>query len=161
MIKIGVLSDTHIPKAANALPDEVVKAFHGVDLILHAGDLAEISVYEDLKKIAPCHAVYGNMDNLQVRDVLPQKTVVKAGKFKIGLIHGYGAPKSLKDYVRGEFDKNIDAIVFGHSHMPCNEISGKTLFFNPGSPTDNVYAPYRSYGILTVSDGIKGEIIKI
>ena len=64
--------------------------------------------------------------------------------------------------VQKEFkDKKVDVIVFGHSHHPMNEIKDGILFFNPGSATDTVFAPFRSYGVLEISDVIKGRIIKI
>jgi len=160
-MKIGIVSDTHIPKAALDLPEDVYNDFVSVDLILHAGDLVELAVIRNLEKIAPVKAVYGNMDMHEVKETLPMKDIIKVGKFRIGLIHGYGHPNSLIRVVRTEFDKNIDAIVFGHSHLPLNEKSGNTLFFNPGSPTDKVFAPYNSYGILEVGKEIIGRIIRV
>ena len=160
MKRIGVISDTHIPKAAQDLPERVYREFRNVDMILHAGDLIEIDVLEKLQKIAPTHAVYGNMDMHEVRAVLPQKDTIEVGPFKIGLIHGYGPPAKLIEAVSQEFSR-VDVIVFGHSHHPVNEKVKKTLFFNPGSPTDKIFAAYNSFGILEVGDQIKGRIIKI
>jgi len=83
------------------------------------------------------------------------------GKFKIGLIHGYGAPKDIINTVRKEFDK-VDVIVFGHSHKAINIKKDGIIFFNPGSPTDSIFAPYKSYGIIEVGDKtIEGKIVKI
>ena len=62
--------------------------------------------------------------------------------------------------VKGEFE-DVDVIVFGHSHTPLNEVEEGVLFFNPGSPTDKVFAPYNSIGILHVDKKIKGEIIRL
>ena len=78
------------------------------------------------------------------------------------MFHGEGAPRSLFSRVKEEFeDKKVDAIIFGHSHHTMNEKVGDILYFNPGSATDTVFAPYRSYGILEITDDIKGKIIKI
>ena len=52
-------------------------------------------------------------------------------------------------------------LVFGHSHQPMNEIKDGILHFNPGSPTDKIFAPFNSYGILEINDKINGKIIKI
>lgn len=161
MIKIGVISDTHIPLAASKLPDEVQVAFRGVDLILHAGDLVELSVLDILNKLAETHAVWGNMDGPEVRKALPEKRIMKVGKFMIGLIHGCGPPFNLIKSVINEFSQKMDIIVFGHSHSPVNEVRDGTLFFNPGSPTDKTFAKYNSYGILTMTDEVKGEIIRL
>ena len=61
-MKIGLISDTHIPDRLSLLPENVIKAFEGVDLILHAGDVTDYEVIEKLEKIAPVLAVEGNMD---------------------------------------------------------------------------------------------------
>ena len=160
-MRIGIISDTHIPRACPSLPAKVIKAFDGVDLILHAGDLVEIKVLRDLEKIAKTTAVYGNMDEPEVRNVLREKEIIKIGGFIIGLIHGSGPASNITNYVKNQFTEKIDAIVFGHSHVPLNETKNGVLFFNPGSPTDRIFTKYNSCGILTVTDKIKGEIIKI
>jgi len=160
MKKIGVISDTHIPKNALDLPEVVYKALSDVDLILHAGDLVEMPVLKKLKKIAPTHAVHGNMDMPKVKATLPEKDIIEVERFKIGLIHGFGPPGRVSAMVMEEF-KKVDAIVFGHTHYPFNEKVDGVLLFNPGSPTDTIFAPYNSYGILEVDNEIKGKIIRI
>ena len=160
-MKIGVLSDTHIPFAASRIPEGVYNAFKGVDLILHAGDLIDMSVVDELSKLAKTQAVYGNMDSPEVRKVLPDKRIIKAGRFTIGLTHGYGPPFNLTEKIRKEFTQKVNVIVFGHSHNPVNKIENGILFFNPGSPTDKIFSIYNSCGILTVGAEIKGEIIRL
>ncbi|MBU4377136.1 MAG: metallophosphoesterase [Candidatus Omnitrophica bacterium] len=160
-MRIGVLSDTHIPRACPNIPAEILSAFKGADLILHAGDLVEMSVLRELEKLAKTKAVYGNMDGPELRKLLGEKEIIKVKGFSIGLVHGYGPPANLINYVKDEFSEKVDVIVFGHSHSPVNEIKDGILFFNPGSPTDKIFAKYKSYGMLTIADGIKGEIIKI
>lgn len=154
------MSDTHIPKAAPGLPEKVRKGLRGVDIILHAGDLVEASVLKELNKIAPTKAVCGNMDDADLCGKLPRKMVVKASRFRIGLIHGWGHPERLPEAISGEFT-GVDAVVFGHSHKPMNERIGGVLYFNPGSPTDKVFAEYNSYGIIEVGKDVKGAIIKL
>ncbi len=160
MTRIGVLSDTHIPKAAPALPPALLEKFRKVDMILHAGDLTELAVVRELEKLAPVRAVCGNMDTGDAREHLPVKDIIRVGGFKIGLIHGYGAPAKIMDAVSREF-KKVDVIIFGHSHSPVNQVIKKTLFFNPGSPTDKIFAAYNSFGILEIGDDIKGSIVRI
>ncbi len=107
-------------------------------------------------------AVYGNMDDAPLRSLLPKSQVIECGSFAIGLFHGAGHPDHLLDCVKEEFKgQKVDAIVFGHSHQPMNEKINGILFFNPGSATDIVFAPYRSYGILNISTNIQGRIINI
>ena len=160
-MKICVLSDTHIPVAAPELPPVVLQAFAGADMILHAGDILELRVLDGLRAIAPVHAVRGNMDRWDTQEALPIQTVVEAGGRRIGLVHGGGPPWGLTGRVLRQF-KDVDIIVFGHSHHALNEQREKVLLFNPGSPTDRRFAPYRSYGVIEIADDtVKAEIVRL
>lgn len=162
-MKIAVLSDTHIPVNAADLPKQVYDGIAGAELILHAGDLLDMEVFKKLSEIAPTKAVCGNMDSGAVAARLPKKDIIKINGLSIGLIHGWGPPFGLIELVKNEFkDNKVDAIVFGHSHTPVAEVKNGVLFFNPGSPTDKIFAPYNSYGILEIENGkITPRIIKI
>ena len=159
-MKIGVLSDTHVPTAAPHLPGEVFAIFRDVDLILHAGDIVQLSVLEELKAIAPVEAVAGNMDDSEVQLSLPAKKVLALGKFSVGLIHGKFKIDIQKEMIRKEFGA-VDLIVYGHSHAPFWGTIDGMLFLNPGSPTDTRYAPYNSVALLHVGAELKAEIIRI
>ena len=159
-LTIAVLSDTHIPIKARELPDSLLERLNSADLIVHCGDFVELEVLEQLNGIKETIAVQGNMDYPEVRKVLPVKRCLEVDGFKIGIIHGSGGAAGLMGRVRKEFD-DVDCIIFGHSHSPCNEIVSETLLFNPGSPTDTVFAPYRSFGMLRLGDKIEGELIRL
>lgn len=161
-MKIGIISDTHIPTPED-LPDEVLEALADTDLILHAGDLVSLAILAKLKEIGPeVKAVWGNMDPPEVKRTLPEKQLIQIKEFRIGLTHGSGAPAGLVEKVKEKFKgERIDCIVYGHSHSPVNEIHENILYFNPGSPTDKVFAPYNSYGILEIDKKITGRIIKL
>jgi len=162
-MKIGVIADTHISGRTSKLPDEVLAAFKDVDLIIHAGDLVDLRVLDILRGLSKdVKAVYGNMDPLRVREELPVKQVLSIGKYRVGLMHGYGNPRMLLDVLAKEFKSdNVNLIIFGHSHEPLNIKKGDCLYFNPGSPTDKVFAPYNSFGIIEINDKIEARIIKI
>ena len=160
-MRIGVISDTHMPANCDSIYEKISKYFTGVDMILHAGDLTELSVLEELKKFTlHIEAVRGNMDCSQAQKKLPQKKIIQAEKYKIGLTHGSGSARDLAKRIILEF-KDVDVIVFGHSHQAINEKKNGVLLFNPGSPTDTVFAEKRTIGILEINDKIKGEIITI
>jgi len=160
-MRILVLSDTHIPRVAHDLPQAIYDEIGDVDLILHAGDLVEKDLLDKLITLKETRAVYGNMDAPNLKHLLNAKEIIEAGRFKVGLIHGYGAPRDLAETVRGEFT-GVDVIVFGHSHSALNETREGILFFNPGSPTDKIFATSNSYGILEVTDKkIEGRIVKL
>jgi len=162
-MKIGIISDTHIPAKSPELPPELTDALKGCDLILHAGDLTEDYVFESLKKISKVEAVCGNMDSSKVCSRLDTKKILKIGGKKICLMHGYGNPDNILDLLKKEFLKERpDIIVFGHSHVPMNKYIDGVLFFNPGSATDTIFAPYRSYGIIEIQGAkVESNIYKL
>ena len=116
-MKIGVLSDTHIPTGTPSLPAAVSRIFQGVDLIIHAGDIVRLSVLDELAGIAPVEAVAGNMDEEDVQQALPAKKVLQLGTFKVGLTHGKYKIDLQREMIRSEFDA-VDLIIYGHSHAP-------------------------------------------
>lgn len=161
-MRIGVISDTHIPKRAYAIPQQVLDAFAGVNFILHAGDLVVPNVLEELGRIAPVHAVAGNNDSENlVAQLGLTKELVLAG-YRIGLAHGHvGTGKSTVERALSHFP-GADCVVFGHSHVPYSQWHGTTLAFNPGSATDRRRAPYCSYGFLYLEPGgLRAEIREI
>lgn len=162
-IKIGVVSDTHIPVRSKKIPQKILEAFKKVDMVIHVGDLVDLSVLDELRAVCKdVKAVWGNMDPEDARKKLPEKIILNIGKFKFGVTHGFGSPAKLTEVLGPVFkDEEVDAIIFGHSHTATNETRDGVLFFNPGSPTDKLFAPYNSYGIIEVNDKIDAKIIKI
>jgi len=159
-MKIGVISDTHVPGAAPSLPPAVFEIFKGVDLILHAGDIVHSSVLDELDAVAPVEAVAGNMDDNELQLLLPSRKVLTLGGFTVGLTHGKYRVDLQKEMIRKDFD-SVDLIVYGHSHMPFwGKVEG-VWFLNPGSPTDKRYAPYNSVALLTIGDAMTAEIVRL
>ncbi len=160
IMKIGVISDTHVPTISPSLPAAVFELFKGVDFIFHAGDIVVLSVLEELRSIAPVEAVAGNMDDSEVQLKLPRKKVFSLNGFTIGLTHGKFKIDSQLEMVKNEFDK-VDIIVYGHSHTPFwGKVDG-IYFLNPGSPTDKRHAPYNSIALLDLNDEPTAQIIRI
>ena len=158
-MKIGVISDTHLREPHPEFKKMIEFHFKDVEKIVHAGDFLGWSVAEYLSGIKELIAVCGNMDPYEIRKAFPQKRVVELGGFRIGLIHGGGAPFGIESRIRGEFDE-VDAIVYGHTHTPANHWSKEILFFNPGSPTRSFWHS-ATLGILNIGEKIEGEIITI
>jgi putative phosphoesterase len=149
--RIGVLSDSHV-KSLDALPKQLMETLDAVDLIVHAGDFTALQVYEDLKQLGEIKAVRGNMDNEDIRGLLPEtEQLVIEGK-KVGVVHGFGAPWGIEERVREKFD-DVDVIIFGHSHVTKNETIKGVYFFNPGQAK-------HSCGILEIGETVEGTIIK-
>lgn len=162
-MKIGVISDTHISDRTKSLPQKILEDFKNVDLIIHAGDLVDISVIDKLKNVCDnVKAVWGNMDSGEIKKKLPEKEILSLGKYKIGIMHGYGAPDTLINLLSNVFkDDNVNMVIFGHSHNSLNKKIGNILFFNPGSPTDNIFSRNNSYGIIEINDRIEAKIINL
>ena len=158
-MKIGVISDTHL-KGYDAWLERVVeKYFSDVEMILHAGDIVELSVL-DIFRGKEVYAVCGNMDLASARRSFPEKLTLEVEGHKIGLIHGWGMPYGMEDKLIKEFE-GIECLVYGHTHQAANKMKDNVLFFNPGSPTDRVFVRRNTLGIIEIGETITGKIIEI
>ncbi|NLV92090.1 MAG: metallophosphoesterase family protein [Firmicutes bacterium] len=158
-MKVGLISDTHIPYRARHLPKEIFTLFSQVDLILHAGDLLELSVIGDLSVLAPVEAVAGNVDSFEVRAKLPRRRLLQLEDAAVGLIHGDGSGYDTPGRALRAFP-DADCVVFGHSHRPMIEIRGGKLLVNPGSACDPRTMPEPTVGFLYIeADGMRAEIV--
>jgi len=162
-MRIGVISDTHVPQSARELPEALLHHFKGVDLILHAGDIAHPSVLEALGEIAATVAVWGNMDPIPLRKRLEERRVLELEGFRVGLAHGDGGPYRLAERIlRGMKAEKLDVLVFGHTHAPEARTACGVHVFNPGTPTDKLFSPFNSMGILELSSaGPKWQLIRL
>ena len=152
-MRVLVISDTHIPVTAKKLPSIIKEEAEKSDYCLHAGDFISYKIFTMLSDWTKTYGVCGNMDEFQIREKLPLKQIIQLDEIKLGLIHGRGVPSGLLPYIKNEFSqeiKEIDVVVFGHSHYPLDKKIENVVYFNPGSPTDKVFAPYCSYGILDI-----------
>lgn len=158
-MKIGVLSDTHLKRVTDEFEALYRKHLSDKDLIVHAGDVVSLEIVEYLRQKS-FHGVSGNMDPPEVQMVLPSKKIVDIGPYKIGLIHGWGPAGGLEERVWAQF-RNVDVIVFGHSHHPVNLLREGVLVFNPGTATGYSSRGVHSFGVLDLGDTIRGEIIAL
>lgn len=131
MIRIGILSDTHLSSPDDRFRLALERAFPDVTLILHAGDLTDITILDDFagKEII---AVHGNMCMTGTRTRLPAQRTVHIAGWTIGLTHGNGPGINIEERVMDLFPQ-ADCIVFGHTHRPLCRRYGATLLVNPGS----------------------------
>ncbi len=150
MTKIGVLSDTHLGRLTGDFKSVVETVFSDADIIIHAGDMTGIEVYEYLSRW-DLRAVRGNMDGEGLRVILPEKRIEEIEGRKIGIIHGYGSPYSVEAYAANQFE-GVDVVVFGHSHVPLHKTRENTVLFNPGS-LSRPYTPPGTVGVIEISNG--------
>lgn len=139
---IGVISDTH-----GLLRPEVMNAFKGVDLILHAGDVGDPEVIDHLESVAPVVVVRGNMDYGSWAEQLPVSKSLVIGKTRLFLIHDI-------EWIDRQMELNgYQVIVTGHTHRPLIENKHKTLYFNPGSAGHQRQGHPVSIGKLSLCNG--------
>jgi len=162
-MKIGVISDTHINDiSSHKLSEKVYEYFKECSLIIHAGDITNISVIKELEKIAKTYVVCGNMDDIGIRKQYKEKIVINVKGKNIGVVHGKGFDLNVISNLQKAFKKKLDIIVFGHSHVSLKKVENGVLFFNPGSATDNIFCDCCSIGIIDIQqDNILANIIKI
>jgi len=164
MKTIGLISDTHVPVRARNLPQKIFEVFEKVDFRIHAGELVELAVIDELEQLAPVLAVYGNMDGPEIRGKLPKLNHVKVFDWKIGVMHDPGALFGMRKMREIVLQNNFNVLVYGHTHNSNVKWEGNILFINPGSPT-NPIPPFISkptIGLLRITkEKITPEIVQL
>ncbi len=164
-MRIGLISDTHIPSAGKQLPDLVAELLWGVDLIIHAGDITVPSVLDWLEGIAPVVAAQGNEDTGLSDWRMGPSLIMQTRWGRIGAVHDLCyADMPVRESLSRFFRSPVDVVVHGHTHEPMVERVGNVLVVNPGSasfPNNRRDLP-GSLGILTLtSQGAWAEIVPI
>lgn len=169
-MRIGVVSDTH-----GYLDPQLSSLLAGVDEILHAGDVGPLLILDQLRAIAPVHAVRGNIDGLS-GELLPTLTR-RYGGSEIYMLHQLpteqaalcdwaqalprkGKPaERCREFLQG-LPGNCRVVIFGHSHEPCALVFAGKLFFNPGSAGKKRFSLPRCCGMLEVSpEGVRATFL--
>ena len=153
MIRLAILSDTHMPRGSRAIPEACLERCREADAILHAGDLVDVPVLEQLRALGPpLHAIHGNVDSAAVQALLPGRLELVLEGVRIGMVHAPGPALRRFAALRFAFP-SCDAVIFGHTHIPEHaELDGFQIF-NPGSPTERRRAPAHTMGIATIAGG--------
>jgi putative phosphoesterase len=154
-----VIADTHLPWRASALPEGLVPHLELADLILHAGDLMDPTLLDELAAYAPVRAVGGNLDPPEAR--LPEMVEFEFGGVSIAMIHDSGPKRERRNRMRRRFP-GARVVVFGHSHIPWLEDEGGLLLLNPGSPTERRRQPEHTFALLRVEGGeVRAEVLAL
>jgi uncharacterized protein len=178
-MRIGLISDTHIPEACERLPAAVVDALRGVDLVMHAGDVYVNQVLDELSAIAPVIAAIGNgdegLDGHRFKldtsdDRVKTAHLIEVDGLRIGLAHALPTPEETSERVfqnamQSHFGGPVDVLVMGHSHLEGVTRFGATLVVNPGSATlpRNLIDVPGTVAILEIAAGgaVAAEIIRL
>lgn len=159
-MKIVVLSDTHMPSKAKNLPKILIQEMETADALIHCGDWQTVELYQELRQYGRLTGVTGNVDSPELKKLLNPKEIIKAGEFKIGIVHGHGTGRTTEKRAMEAFQTDhVDCILYGHSHIPVKNEANGLLLFNPGSPTDKRRQKEFSYGILTIGEKIEAKHI--
>ena len=142
---VGIIADTH-----GLLPPAAINTLNGVDLIIHAGDVGNTEVLDDLRSIAPVAAVRGNMDMIDGLRNLPETEAVEVGDVLLYVIHDL----QRLDIVPSK--AGIRAVIFGHLHYPSVSEKKGVLFVNPGSAAQ----PRRNYPASLALLHVEGNFIR-
>lgn len=161
-MKVAVLADTHTSGMNRTIPMTAWPYLESADHILHAGDVCDRSVLEELNALAPVTAVLGNCDAGDVRAWGAEESAeVTLGGVHVAMLHDSGPRANRRERMRSRFPE-ARVVVFGHSHLPFNEDEDGLLLFNPGSPTWKRQAPFTSMGLLWIEgDTVEGEIFPV
>jgi len=150
-IRVGVVSDTH-----GLVRPGLIEAMRGSDLIIHAGDIGGVDVLEELRAIAPLHAVRGNNDRGAWAEPVPSNELVSVGGRHLYVLH---------DIAELDLDPEaaeVAAVITGHSHRPEAEIRAGVLFLNPGSAGPRRFKlPITAAEILVYRDRLKHRHIEL
>ncbi len=151
---VAVISDTHMPGRARALPDACLARLRAADLIVHAGDWSDAGTLAMVRSIGPpLVAVHGNVEEPAVRRALPATAEIAVGGIVIGVVHSGGPQAARLERMRKRFP-GVAGVVFGHSHIPLHEVAEDGFFIlNPGSPTDRRRAPRHSMAEIRLVPG--------
>lgn len=142
-MRVGVISDTH-----GRVHPSIATHFRGVDAILHAGDIGGVAILEELRAIAPVTAVAGNIDGFRCGDAT-EFAVFRDGPSPIVLVHILEHPKRIRPEVADQIEAaGAKTVVFGHSHLPHDEVVDGILYFNPASAGPRRFAYPVSIGML-------------
>lgn len=149
MKRIGILSDTH-----GSIPKQVYTFFDECDELWHAGDIGP-NVLDTLREFKPVVAVYGNMDNWDMRHVLPETQLFVREGFKIIMTHIGGYPGHYEKRLLSLFnEEKPDIFIAGHSHI-LRVMYDKTyemLHINPGAAGRQGFQKVSTLVRLTLDD---------
>ncbi|AYN38040.1 metallophosphoesterase [Streptomyces dangxiongensis] len=158
-MRLLIMSDTHLPKRAKRLPEQLLAELPHADVVLHAGDWVDTATLDLLEsRSRRLIGVYGNNDGPDLRARLPEVAHAELGGLRFAVVHETGPAHGREARCAARFP-GVDVLVFGHSHIPWDTTApGGPRLLNPGSPTDRRRQPHCTYLTATVTDGTLTEV---
>jgi putative phosphoesterase len=151
VLRLLLLADTHVPRRARDLPEQVWREVDTADVVVHAGDWVELPLLERLEARARrLIGVHGNNDGPALRARVPEVAEADLDGLRLAVVHETG-PSAGRERRCADRFPDADVLVFGHSHVPWDTIGPTELrLLNPGSPTDRRRQPVATYLTATV-----------
>jgi putative phosphoesterase len=158
--RLVLVADTHVPKRARDLPEELWRAIESADLVVHAGDWVEEPLLDAFEaRSRRLLAVHGNNDGAGLRRRLPEVARDTVAGVRLAVVHETGPAGGRERRCEEAYAEGADLLVFGHSHIPWDTTTASGLrLLNPGSPTDRRRQPFCTYMTLTVAEGRVGDV---
>lgn len=131
MKKILLLSDTH-----SYIDNQILKFVKQADEVWHAGDIGDLKVTDSIKNLKPLRAVYGNIDDKDIRSEFSLDLKFTLENVSVWITHIGGYPYKYNLRIREELNKNPPKIfIAGHSHILKIQYDKKLnlLHLNPGA----------------------------
>ena len=158
MIKILLLSDTH-----SYIDDDILKYVKQADEVWHAGDIGDLEVTDAIKKLKPLRAVYGNIDDKDIRQEFPENKRFMCENVDVWITHIGGYPNAYNMLIREEIKRNPPKLfICGHSHilkvMPDKKLN--LLHMNPGAAGKHGFHKERTMLRFTI-DGSKIDNLEV
>lgn len=152
--RLLLIADTHLPKRARDLPEQVWRAVEEADVVVHAGDWVDVRLLDELEERSRrLVGVHGNNDHGALRERLPEVARVEIDGIRFAVVHETGQARGREERMSARY-ADTDVLVFGHSHIPWDTTSATGLrLLNPGSPTDRRRQPHCTYLTATARDG--------
>ena len=144
--RLVIMADTHLPKRARDLPEQLWAAVEAADVVVHAGDWVDEALLDQLEQRSRrLVGVFGNNDGPALRARLPEVARATVGGVRIAVVHETGPAAGREARCAGLYPED-DVLVFGHSHIPWDTTAESGLrLLNPGSPTDRRRQPHCTY----------------
>ncbi|MGW0706222.1 metallophosphoesterase family protein [Streptomyces sp. NPDC002643] len=158
-MRLLLMSDTHLPKRAKALPEPLLAELPRADVVVHAGDWVDEATLDLLEtRSRRLIGVHGNNDGPGLRARLPEVAHAELDGLRLAVVHETGPAQGRERRCADRFP-DTDVLVFGHSHIPWDTTTDSGLrLLNPGSPTDRRRRPHCTYMTATITNGTLTDV---